>query len=98
MPKKDDADADVELAKKIAQVQQIRRKARLASIKDHMGFFVSQGVGLISLVGGIIGEVAPTLLPHTLNSPTKYIAVGLTLLLGKEVVTVLAKVANALKP
>ena len=96
MPKNEDADVD--LAKKIAQVEQIRRKARLDSIKDHTGFFVSQSFGLISLIGGIIGEIAPTILPLNLSSPTRYIAIGLALLLGKEVVTVIAKVANALKP
>jgi hypothetical protein len=96
MPKNEEA--DVELAKKIAHVAQIRRKARLDSIKDHIGFVVSQLFGLTSLVGGIIEEVAPTMLPLTLSSPTRYVAIGLALLLGKEIVTVIAKVANALKP
>jgi hypothetical protein len=96
MPKNEDS--DVELAKKIAQVAKIRRKENLDSIRDIIGFIVSQLFGLMSLVGGIIGEFVPTILPLKINNPTRYIAIGLVLLLGKEVVTVIAKVANALKP
>jgi len=90
-------DADVELAKKTAQVERIRRKARLDSIKDYLGFFVSQGIGSITLIGGLIGQYVPTLLPFTLNSPISCIALGLSLLLGKKAVTILSKVTDALK-
>ncbi len=95
MPKNEDA--DVELAKKIAQVAQIRRKAKLDSIKDYIGFVVSQLFGLISLIAGIIGAFVPSILPFKISNPTTYIGIGLGVLVGKSIVTTIAKVANVLK-
>jgi ABC-type antimicrobial peptide transport system permease subunit len=95
MPKNEDS--DVELAKKIAQVAKIRRKENLDAFKDYIGFVINLLFGLASLIGGMIGEFFPAILPSNINNPRMYIGLGLALLVGKGAVTIIAKLANALK-
>jgi hypothetical protein len=45
----------------------------------------------------MIGEFFPSILPSNINNPRMYIGIGLALLVGKGAVTIIAKLANALK-
>lgn len=97
MPNREDA--DVELAKKIAQVAQIRRKEKLDALKDYTGFVVNTLVGMTLVISGFLGEFVPTILPSKISSnPEAYIALGLTCFIGKGILTIFAKIANSLKP
>jgi len=98
MSKKEDADADVEHAKKIVLVAQIKRKERLQSILDYIGFIARLLFGLTSLIVGSFEYFAPTILPMSPSKPEIYIALGLAFLsVGERVIAKIEKAAKALK-
>lgn len=95
MPK--NQDADIELAQKKAQVASIRRKERIQSASDYIEFVTSKLAGVTALVIGSFEYVDPNILPLHISSPERFVAFGLMLLVGKQILTVISKTANVLK-
>lgn len=90
-------DEDVELARNIVLVAQIKRNERLQSIGDYVSFVIRMLFGVAALIVGGIETADPNILPIQLSNPLGCIAVGVGLLGGKKLVSRIAKASNALK-
>jgi hypothetical protein len=78
-------------------IASIKRKERLQAASDYITFAVTKAFGLATLVVGILEKVDPNIFPNQILQPEKAIGVGLALLGGGRVVSLIAKIANALK-
>jgi hypothetical protein len=85
------------IARNEALARSIRRKENLAALSDYVGFVVTKLTGFAALLAGAIEMVNPNFHPVTLLKPESVVAFGLALLTGPKIISILAKVANALK-
>jgi hypothetical protein len=87
---------DVKTAKLKEQVRVIERHSKIAAWNEYVGFFVSKGVGLAGLLIGGLEALDPNVLHITLKNPEIVAGVGLALLTGKSVLTLIAKLEKGL--
>jgi len=86
-------------ARESALVASIRRKERLQAWGDYVGFAVTKGGGLATLLVSGLELLNPNILPLQLTQHQSETAlgVGLALLGGTKLISLIAKVTNALK-
>jgi hypothetical protein len=83
---------NIEEAKIEGQIRKIKRQYKLAAINEYIGFGVSKVIGTLGLVVGGIEWLDPDILPVILKNPEIVAGVGLALLTGKSIITLIAKV------
>lgn len=88
---------DVGVARYKEQIRAIERHGRIAGWNDYLGFVVSKLLGVTGLVLGGLEALDPSILPITLKNPELVAGIGLALLTGKSVLTLIAKVERALR-
>lgn len=82
---------DVLAARNEEEIRVIRRRARIEAWSDYLEFFVAKTIGVIGIVVGGLEYLAPEILPITLTDPKAILGSGLALVLGRGVLTLLAK-------
>ena len=87
---------EVEAAKYKEQIRSIERKGRIAAWNDYIGFVISKLVGLGGLMAGGVEALDPNILPFVLPKPEIIAGIGLALLTGKSIITLIAKVEKTL--
>jgi hypothetical protein len=89
----------VDKAKETALISSINRNARLAKWNAYIEFAVNKCLGLGLSITGALGLVVPNILPLHLQPSQSEAAlgIGLAMLAGHRVITLFAKVTNALK-
>lgn len=83
--------SDVESVKYQEQIRSLERHGRLVAWNDYIGFVVSKLLGLSGLVIGGLEILDPNLLPINLENPKIVAGIGLALLTGKSIVSLIAK-------
>jgi len=99
LAKKRDVDItkeDIEKAKNIVQIKAIERQGNLAAWNDYIGFITSRILGLSGLIVGGLETLDPNILPITLKNPERIAAIGLALLAGKNILTLIIKAEKSL--
>ncbi|HLM56252.1 MAG TPA: hypothetical protein VK422_09065 [Pyrinomonadaceae bacterium] len=86
---------DVESAKYKEQIRALERQNKIAAWNDYIGFGVSKLLGTAGLLIGGLEALDPALLPINLIKPEVIAGVGLALLTGKSIVTLIAKVEKS---
>lgn len=84
-------------AKQEALVRSTKRKEDLAALNDHIGFWVNKIAGFTALGIGVTELVNPDFHPVTATTPEAVAAIGVALLSGPKIISMLAKVLNAIK-
>jgi hypothetical protein len=87
---------EVESAKHIEQIRALERKGRIAAWNDYISFGVSKFLGFAGLVVGGLEALDPAVLPITLKNPELVAGIGLALLTGKSILTLIAKVEKSI--
>jgi hypothetical protein len=82
-------------AKREQQIRRIKRQGSLSALNDWVGFGVSKAFGFASLVIGALEWIDPTLLTIELKRPEIFAGVGLALLTGRSIVSLIAKLDRA---
>ncbi len=90
---------DIVQAKAAAEVSAIKRREQLRAWNDYTAFVVTKGVGLVTLFSGSIGLINPDYLPIHLqhDQSETAIGIGLALLAGNQIVSLVSKVVGGLK-
>jgi hypothetical protein len=88
---------DPALAREIVKVRSIERAASLAAWNDYIGFAVSRLAGVTALVVGGLESLDPNLLTVVLPRPGLMVGVGLALLTGKNIVSLMARLERSNK-
>lgn len=88
---------EIDKAKKTMLLASIRRKDKLQAINDYIGFATAKSFGLIALIVGVFETVDPSILPINMDHPERAIAIGLALLTGNRIISLIAKVVNSIK-
>jgi hypothetical protein len=80
---------EYEATKRALEIRKMQRKEAPAALDSYTGFAVSKLAGLVLVVCGGLGIISPSLMhiPH----PAYKFGVGLALLTGKSIVSLLAK-------
>lgn len=94
---KDVTKRDVEVARYKEQIRTIERRSKIAGWNDYLGFGVSKLLGVAGLIFGGLEALDPGFLPITMKNPELVAGIGLALLTGKSVTTLIAKVEKALR-
>jgi hypothetical protein len=88
---------DVASAKHKEQIRTIERQGRIASWNEYIGFGVSKVLGLGGLTIGGLETLDPNILPIVLSNPEIVAGVGLALLTGKSIISLITKVEKSLR-
>jgi hypothetical protein len=80
-----------------AQVRSIERKAQLAALNDYIGFAVSRLAGITALAVGGLESIDPNFLQIVVPRPGLFVGVGLAMLTGKSVVSLIARLERSNK-
>ena len=88
---------NVDLAQRIEQVRSIERRGRIAAWNDYIGFGVSKVLGTVALLVGGLEYLDPNILHVALKNPGLIAGAGLTMLTGKTLITLIAKLERVSK-
>lgn len=83
---------DVESVTYREQIHTLERQSKIAAWNDYISFVVSKVLGAVGLIVGGLEALDPTLLPINLHKPEIIAGVGLALLTGKSIITLIAKI------
>jgi hypothetical protein len=86
---------DVESAKYKEQIHRIQREGKIAVWNDYIGFTISKLLGIGALIIGGIESLDPNILSITLKNPEAVAGLGLALLTGKSVISLIAKLEKS---
>ena len=86
----------VAAVKREGELIEVLRKAKLAAWNDYVGFAVSRGAGVASILCGALDIVRPNLIPN-IPHPEYLLGGGLALLTGKTMVNQISKILEVFK-
>ena len=86
---------DPALARETIKVRSIERAGTLAAWNDYIGFAVSKLAGITALVVGGLETLDPSFLSVVLPRPGLMVGVGLALLTGKNIVSLIARLERS---
>jgi hypothetical protein len=87
---------DVEIARYKERIRAIERSGTIASWNEYISFVISKILGIVGLFGGGLALLDPSLLPFSIPKPGVVAGVGLALLTGKSVLSLIAKMEKSL--
>jgi hypothetical protein len=88
---------DITAAKLKAEKDRLIRQAKMSAVAEWTGFAVSKLAGVGALTTGVLELASSNFHPITFLAPESVLTVGLALLVGKQVITVIATLFDVSK-
>lgn len=83
---------DIEEAKRKIEIEAIRRRGKITAWNDYIEFVTAKLVGIGALLFGTVESIYPNALSIDMKKPEVVAGIGLALLAGKGILSLIAKI------